>query len=260
MPRMPRPPVDVVVPFAGSDTELAAVRARLATLRLRDGDSARVVDNRGDPVASSYYARNAGAAAGSAEWLLFLDADVRFDADLLDRLFDPLPADDVGVLAGGIVDEVVEDTPVARLLAQRGGMSQRIVTDRERPYAQTAHCAVRRRAFEAVGGFAVVRSGGDADLCLALAEAGWRLEARHDVAVRHAARATLGAAVRQMARHGSGAAWVEQRHPGTFPARRWPGLLAWGVRRLGRRETALDALLVWAFEAGRVLPNRARRR
>jgi GT2 family glycosyltransferase len=271
MPRMPRPSADVVVPFAGSESALADARARVATLRLGPADTARVVDNRSQPVRSSYYARNAGAAAGSAEWLVFLDADVRFDPDVLDRLLDPPPADDVAVLAGGIVDEVVVDTPVARALVRRGAMSQRVVTDRERPYAQTAHCAVRRAAFDAVGGFASdARSGGDADLCLRLTVAGWRLEARHDTVVRHEARATVRAAVRQMVRHGAGAAWVERRHPGALPARRPLGLALWGLRRLaaaarralrGDRDEALDAtldaLLTWAFEAGRRVPNRA---
>jgi hypothetical protein len=274
MPRMPRPSADVVVPFAGTDAALADVRARVAALTLREGDSARVVDNRAQPVASSYAARNAGAAAGTAEWIVFLDADVRFGPDLLDRLLDPPPAADVGILAGGIVDEVVADTPVARALARREAMSQRVVTDRDRPYAQTAHCAVRRSAFAAAGGFAGdIRSGGDADLCLRLADAGWRLEARHDVAVRHEARATLPAAVRQLARHGSGAAWVDARHPGALPARRPLGLAVWGLRRLaaaarstaggdrdGALDAGLDAVLTWAFEAGRLLPNRARRR
>jgi GT2 family glycosyltransferase len=287
---MPRPSATVVVPFKGPDRELGDLVARMATLRTRPGDHVVVVDNRPGPadgtaaerhgvlvlrdgaVRSAYHARNAGArAAPDAEWLVFLDTDVRFDPDLLDRLLDPPPADDVGVLAGGVTDTVVTDTAVARALVRRRQMDQRVVTDRARPYAQTAHCAVRRAAFDAAGGFVPgVRSGGDADLCLRLADAGWRLESRHEVAVRHAARATLGAALRQVARHGAGAAWVERRHPGALPARRPLGLLAWGAGRLcaaavrrargdrdGAWDAALDALLTWAFEAGRLLPARA---
>jgi GT2 family glycosyltransferase len=256
----------VVVPFAGSDAALADVRARVAQLTLNEGDTARVVDNRTQPIASSYFARNTGAARGQAEWLVFLDADVRFDPDLLDRLLDPPPADDVGVIAGGIQDEVVEDTPVARALTRRAAMNQRVVTDRPHPFAQTAHCAVRRAAFEQIGGFAQdIRSGGDADLCFRLRDAGWRLEARHHAVVRHEARATLRAVVRQVARHGAGAAWVNRRHPGTLPPRRSLGWLKWTLARAvrgvrGDRDALLDAVLGWAFELGRLLPNRARRR
>ena len=270
---MPRPSADVVIPFAGSEAALREVRSRVAALALREGDSARVVDNRVQPVRSSYFARNAGAAAGTAEWIVFLDADVRFAPDLLDRLLDPAPPGDVGVLAGGIADEVVVDTPVARALQRRGAMDQRVATDRARPFAQTAHCAVRRAAFDAVGGFAAdVRSGGDADLCLRIADAGWRLAARHDVAVGHEARPTLRAVLRQVARHGAGAAWVERRHPGAMPPQRSPGWAVWTLRRLlaaaalaardrdAALDAALDFLLGWAFETGRLLPNRAPRR
>ena len=106
-----RPTVDVVVPFAGPAAELERLRARLAGLRLAEGDSLTVVDNRapgprsGDhrhaavagvaarERAGSYFARNAGAALGAAEWLLFVDADVEAPADLLDRYFAPAPSE-----------------------------------------------------------------------------------------------------------------------------------------------------------------------
>ena len=42
---VPRPPVDVVVPFRGDLDELAGVQRNLARLRLTDGDSLVVVDN-----------------------------------------------------------------------------------------------------------------------------------------------------------------------------------------------------------------------
>jgi GT2 family glycosyltransferase len=287
---MPRLSVDVVVPFAGSEAQLHAVAARLAALALRDGDSVTLVDNRpaaapetapaSPPVRvvraperrSSYFARNRGAAEGHAEWLLFLDADVRFDADLLDRLFATPPAPSTGVLAGAIDDEVVVDGPVARWLRDRRQMDQRNTLGSPRPYAQTAHCAVRRGAFAAVGGFADdIRSGGDADLCFRLADAGWVLEERAEARVRHDARARLGPLLGQLARHGAGTAWLDRRYPGTFPPRRnWPGLAWWLVRSAARaaaratrgdREAALHALLepltVWAFELGRLLPNDA---
>jgi GT2 family glycosyltransferase len=291
-----RPSADVVLPFAGTAAELRAALERLERLELRAGDTATLVDNTpgSDPlparattaagsdalrvlaapeVRSSYFARERGAAGGSAEWIVFVDADTRFGPDLLDRLLDPPPAGGVGVVAGGVADEVVADTAVARSLLRREAMSQSAVTGRDRPYALTAHCAVRRSAYEQVGGFdTTVRSGGDADLCFRLAGAGWALEERAGAVVLHAARSSLRAAVRQVARHGSGAAWVDRRHPGTFPARRPAGLLAWSARRLataaacaarGDRDGALDAsldpLLTWAFEAGRRIPNRAPR-
>src|SRR3712207_7575346 len=49
-------------------------------------------------------------------------------------------------------------------------------------YAQTANAAVRRTAFDAVGGFEErIRSAGDADLCWRVVAAGWELEARPEI-------------------------------------------------------------------------------
>src|SRR5947207_5717214 len=113
---MSRPAVDVVVPFVGSDEELADLLARLDALELADGDSLTVVDNgraarAADPRViaapqqqSSYYARNRGAERGSAPWLLFIDADVEPPRDLVDRYFDAEPADNTAVLAGAVED------------------------------------------------------------------------------------------------------------------------------------------------------------
>lgn len=284
-----RPTVDVVVPFAGTAAELAALVARLEALATRDGDTVLVVDNRGvgTPVSShvrvieatarrgSYHARNAGAAAGSAPWLLFIDGDVEPARDLLDRLFDPAPAQRTGALAGAVIDEPPPPGgrgPAAlRYAWLKSSMSQETTLGHGRwAYAQTANCAVRRQAFADVGGFADdVRSGGDADLCFRLEAAGWRLESRPGAAVLHRNRVTVRRMLAQRARHGAGTAWLAQRHPGTFPPRSLPGVAWWGVRRAvsgggsllrGDHDAALVGLLdgpaVLAVELGRRLPNR----
>jgi GT2 family glycosyltransferase len=136
-------------------------------------------------------------------------------------------------------------------------------------YAQTANCAVRRVAFEEVGGFCDdVRSGGDADLCFRLRKAGWEIEARERATAVHRSRRTLRKLIRQRARHGSGAAWLARRYPGSFPRARWLGLVKWTftsltgaalARARGRNDeavvAAVEPLLKWAFELGRLLPN-----
>jgi hypothetical protein len=277
-----RPSVDVVVPVAG---DVAAVLRRLDALALRDGDTLTVVDNRGANCTdsrvvvavgerSSYYARNRGAERGGAPWLVFLDADVEPPADLLDRYFETPPGERAGVLAGGIVDAPGESWAERYALA-KGSMSHETTLAHGRwAFAQTANCAVRREAFEAVGGFCQgIRSGGDADLCFRLRDAGWTLEARPDAAVVHRNRGSVPRMLGQRFRHGSGAAWLGRRHPGALPARRWPGLALWALRRAaagvralvrGDRDAAVAGLLdgpaVWAFELGRLVPNRPLRR
>ena len=284
-----RPAVDVVVPFAGPPAGLRALVARLEALRTRAGDTVVVADNRGVGVPGSdrvgvidatsrrgsYHARNAGARAGSAPWLLFFDADVEPAHDLLDRLFEPAPAERTGVLAGAVIDEPppsgARGPAALRYAWLKSSMSQETTLGHGRwAFAQTANCAVRRAAFADVGGFSdEARSGGDADLCFRLEAAGWGLESRPGAAVLHRNRATIPRMLAQRARHGAGAAWLARRHPGAFPPRRGPGLAWWGLRRAGQgvgalvrgdRDAALVGLLdgpaVWAFELGRRLPNR----
>ena len=282
-----RPSVDVVVPFAGSDAELEVVARGVGRLERSDDDSATIVDNRptADPAGrigevsivgapecqSSYFARNRGAAAGDGEWLVFIDADVTAPPDLVARYFKEPPGDRTGLLAGGILDaEVGAPTAVSRYLTESSSMSQDNTLRGDWPYAQTANCAVRRAAFEEIGGFNDgIRSGGDADLCFRLRAAGWELETRDDAVVEHHARSTLRAMVRQRARHGSGSAWLNRTYPGSFPAERWLGLIKWTVIELGRSagrllrgdrrgaaRAAVAQASAWALQLGRLLPNR----
>ena len=281
-----RPAVDVVVPFAGPVAALRELVARLAALEVRVGDTVTVAVNRaGLPLSvgfpgvrvveaagrrSSYHARNVGARLGRAPWLLFIDADVEPPGDLLDRLLDPPPGERTGVLAGGVRD-LPGSGAAARYAVLTDAMSQDVTLGHGAwAFAQTANCAVRRTAFEAVGGFREVRSGGDADLCFRLRDAGWELERRDDAAVGHRGRSSVPALLRQRARHGAGVAWLDRAHPGSFPSRSLPGVLrytgrrwrtALRARRAGDRDAALRAALdgpaLLAFEAGRrLVPNR----
>jgi len=280
-----RPAVDVVIPFGGDRAGWAETVHRMSRLRLGSGDTLTVVDNTGevdDPralvataYASSYYARNRGAERGRAEWIVFLDSDVVPVPDLLDRHFDPPPDERTAIVAGGIVDQAPDGAGLAlRYAGLKRSMSHETVLTGRWSFAQTANCAVRRSAFEEVGGFApAVRSGGDADLAFRLAQHGWRLEVRGHAEVVHLNRPTVKALLRQRMRHGSGAAWLQERHPGSFPPRNKLGLLRWTfvtwARALGARARgdtdqalvcALDPVAVWAFELGRRVPNYASRR
>ncbi len=283
-----RPAADIVIPVAGTRARVEEVVTRFGRLTLRDGDTLTVVDNRGVGAAgavvaadvhTSYHARNAGAARGVAPWIVFLDADVEAPAGLLDALLggDPIP-DDVGVIAGGIIDTLPADGAglAVRYAHASAALSHTTVVDGrgEWAFAQTANAAVRRSVFETLGGFREdVRSGGDADLCFRARAAGFQLLVRGDAAVRHASRDTVRGVLGNRFRHGTGAGWLQSEHPGSMPPRRWPGLILWGVRRFGAGLAAgvrgdrdgfakgvLDGPAVWAFELGRRVPNRELRR
>jgi GT2 family glycosyltransferase len=287
----------VIVPFRGESAELDRLVATLQRLELDHDDEVIVADNRAESgedrsesadgrvygrvrfcaaagIRSPGFARNRAAARAVGEWLVFIDADTVPSASLVDDYFHPAPAGDTAILAGEIVDFAASPTLAARHSARRGQLSQRVTLGRAgSPYAQTANCAVRRAAFVAVGGFAQdARAGEDADLCFRIAEAGWKLEARPRATVQHRSRESLSGLLGQLARHGSGAAWLNERYPGVFaPPRPWQ-LAARLARQLARaavatahrdRPAAQSALLelaeACAFEAGRLLPNRARR-
>jgi GT2 family glycosyltransferase len=286
-----RPRVDVVVPFRGELAQLEDLRCRLERLRLRDGDTVLVVDNTprqteahtaGNDVvsvvsATSYatpgFARNRGTAHGTADWIVFLDADTEPAPNLLDLYFDPPPEASTGLLAGGVLDEPVSSRgpAAARYAYLQDAMSQRQTFRlNEWAFSQMANAACRRVAFETLGGFREdIRAGEDADFCYRLRLRRWGIERREHARVVHRNRQTIPAFIAQKALHGSGAAWLNRAYPGSFPARRRHGLVWWGVRHSARGllsairhrnfdEAVLavfDPLEQLSFEFGRSLPN-----
>lgn len=280
----------MVIPFAGSQTELEELISRARDIRLGPGDSVTVVDNRLEgrmPEISddeylrvtaardrpgSYLARNRGAAEGSGGWLLFIDADVDPPAHLLDLYFATEPEPSTAVLIGAVEDEPVaagRSSAVARFLLEHSSMSQENTSPGPWGYAQTANCAIRRSAFEDIGGFREdLRSAGDADICFRLRAAGWGFEQRQGARVTHRSRTTLRGLVRQRARHGSGGGWLQRAYPGSSPPSPVPGLVRWSCRetvragakllrgdRRAAAAIALDPVSSWAFELGRLIPN-----
>jgi len=281
-----RPTVSVIVPFVGSQDELEDLVSRLRGLALAEGDEIVIADNRpgGRPPADvaglrwvpapevpvAAFPRNAGAAAAGGEWLVFVDCDTEPQPGLVDAYFSPAPAEDAGLLAGGIDDVAARPTLTARYVVARGKMDQGASLANPRgPYAQTANCAVRRAAFEQVGGFDTsIRWAEDPDLCWRLQDAGWKLEERPGARVAHRARESVRGLLVQMTRHGRGAGWAQRRYPGSFPpptARQLVGRAGhYGRRALralrgGDRTEAsfllLDLACLYAFDLGRRLSN-----
>lgn len=287
-----RDSVDVIIPFMGSREQLRALAARVSDLRLGVCDSLTVVDNSRhgvlDPASqawpmrivtargrqSSYHARNRGAAGGSGVWLVFLDADVDPVPDLIDRYLLAAPQAQCGFLVGSVRDIVAtggqHESIASRYSRMRRLIDQANTLQMRRPYAKTANCAVRRAAFEQVGGFADdIRSGGDADLCLRLQDAGWAFEVRPDAVVQHSSRRRISGLLAQRGRHGSGAEWLEARYPGFVGPRRGTiglarNIAGGAIRSLlsycrGDVDSAivqlLDPISNAAFEMGRRIPN-----
>lgn len=226
---MSRPPVSVVVPFAGDVAHAQEAVALLRSLRVGAGDELILADNGGSapPMidgimvvraqgeGSPSRARNAGAAAAGNDWLLFLDSDVRAPAGLLDDFFAEPPGDEYGAVTGDIVG-----VPDARTLAARYGTVRNFLGQRShvmnpfRPRASSANLLVRRAAFEQVGGYREgIRQAEDTDLTWRLQEAGWRLGFAEHAVVQHAYRETLRGLGRQWRGYAAGAAWLAGEYP-----------------------------------------------
>jgi GT2 family glycosyltransferase len=240
-----RPPVSVVMPFAGDAASAARAVNALKSLTVRDGDELILSDNSGgagsvDGVAvvrasgerSPSHARNAGAGHATRDWILFLDADCVPDPGLLDAYFGDPVGDKTGALAGEVVP-----VPGGQTLAERYGAARNFLGQQAHlahPYrarAVAANLLVRRVAFEQLDGFVEgVRAGEDTDFCWRLQDAGWLLEAR-PARVEHRYRATVSELRRQWRGYAAGRAWLSRRYPGFTPE---PALSRL-VRRRGRR-------------------------
>ncbi|MEA2397925.1 MAG: hypothetical protein QOK25_1481, partial [Thermoleophilaceae bacterium] len=290
----PRPGVSVVVPFLGDVEEQRATRGWMRRLRLGPGDEAILVDNgraaaasgggggESDPgpdtavttiratgERSSYHARNVGARRAQGEWLLFLDADTRPPPSLLDDYFREPVDQRCGAVAGGVVAARDQRALVACYAASRRYLSQAAhFRDAHRPYGITANLLVRRAAWEGVGGFVEgIRSGGDADFCWRIQDAGWTLAYREPAAVEHRHRERLMPQLRQMARYSAAIAWMDRRLPGSSPrppvlrrlGRAAGGTGVWLAAGRPRRSlfSAIDGLVVIAEGVGWLMSNDA---
>lgn len=286
---MSRPGVSIVVPFAGDVAQALVALALLRSLQVGPRDERILVDNCGAAPAaddlrvlrargerSPAHSRNAGAASAQGEWILFLDADVRAPADLIDRYFaEPVDAR-VGALVGEIRPAPGGDSLASRYGAARNFLSQRAhLAHPFRPRAAAANLLVRRSVFEALEGFTEgVRAAEDTDFCWRLQDLGWTLELRPDAAVEHVYRTSLRELRAQWRSYAAGRAWLARRYPGFrpepalkrllrrrgarsgTPAR--PGTALAGPRnRLERLEfLALDALLAIDELIGLRMSNR----
>jgi GT2 family glycosyltransferase len=252
--------ISVVIPVRNRPDEVAvAVRATLASVQAAGLDGPRaeviVIDNgstdrtaaaageAGARVVSEQQpsrarARNLGAQEAGGRWVAFLDSDCEPDPGWLGALLERIrdlesSTDRLGAVAGAIRD-AEPTSPVITYLRERRWFDQEKYlarTGRE-PFAPrfalTANLAVRRDLFLDLGGLDpnLLHAVEDADFCLRLADAGWRLDYAAEAIVTHHHRATAGGLWHQAVDWGAGQAelfakwrsrwdrsvWIDPRH------------------------------------------------
>ena len=228
-----------------------AARALPATLAALDGVDVVVVDNASrdhtaavarahgarvvvEPRPSRALARNAGVRATDAAVVAFLDAGCVPAPGWLDAI----RACDADLRAGAVV-VTTGDRPTR---AERFEAAWRFRQERNvaAGWSVSANLAVRREAFERVGGFdpAYRHVGEDVDFCLRATAAGARLAYCPEAVATHAAEPTLAGVARRAFWQGFASVQHARRLPGRAGRRYWrhPRPLVagdWALRSLG---------------------------
>jgi hypothetical protein len=167
--------------------------------------------------------RNAGVRSATYDVIMFIDSDCRATPDLLRRHLATLrsPAATVSAVAGPTVVRG-DGTAVARIMSRSRLLNSAFEWPgraRRVGWATTCNLAVRRSAFEAVGGFAerplTVVGGEDVDLGIRLNEAGHTIGCDPAAIVVHdeASIGSLGTVCRRLVTYGRSGQWLIDVHP-----------------------------------------------
>jgi glycosyltransferase involved in cell wall biosynthesis len=208
--------LDVIVPVYNAEKTIeACIQSILAAIDGHDGVDVLFVDNgstdatvdiirrHGDRIRlveaaemGSYAARNAGAAAGSGDFLLFTDGDCIVDRHWLAAFLAHLEAFPQARLVAGpiVLFDRPGDNRYAVKFEEIFDFNQAAAVKNN--LAMTANLLVARDLFVAINGFdARLRSGGDSDFCLRATQHGATLDYCEAAIVRHPSRGTISALV-----------------------------------------------------------------
>lgn len=175
-------------------------------------------------------ARNAGAAAATGDVFAFTDDDCVPDEEWLARLSVAFREGDFAAAGGPNLPPPPRDWEEAVVSAAPGAPSHVMLTDEEAEHLPGCNLAVRREAFEEIGGFdeRFHTAGDDVDFCWRLRDAGFRLGFAPGAFVWHWRRPSIRGFLRQQRGYGRAERLLLEKFPQHFtPAgeTKWLGFI-----------------------------------
>lgn len=164
-------------------------------------------------VQSSYAARNFGIRQAQHNFLAFTDADCRPQADWIEQLIKPFINSQVGIVVGEII-ALTGNSLLEQYAERHQLMSQQFLLKHPfGAYGQTANLAIRKQAFIDAGLFRPhLTTGGDADICWRIQQAGWQLESAPEAIIKHRHRNNLTSFRSQFRRYGYSNRYLHELH------------------------------------------------
>ncbi|MEM1334720.1 MAG: glycosyltransferase [Actinomycetota bacterium] len=231
--------LDAALASLGDDTVVLVGNGTDRLPTVRHGTTVPLDSNLGVPGG-----RHAGLRRCHSEVVAFLDDDAVAAPEASDRIVQAFRrASDLAVVSFGVVDEDGRIDPVHVPRPGERGLHR----SGEVSYFLGGACAIRRTAYEEVGGYftGLVYGHEEVELSWRLIEAGWRIEYRPDIEVFHP-RSTIG-------RHADG--WRHTGRNRVLIARRtlpWPvafvHVIVWlvlGALRAARESAGRAYLRGW---------------
>ncbi|MBC7979878.1 MAG: glycosyltransferase [Armatimonadetes bacterium] len=178
-------------------------------------------------------ARNIGAAAANGEIFAFTDDDCEPDQDWLLRLRKAFQDPAIAAAGGPNLPPAAKTWEESVIRASPGAPSHVLLDDSRAEHLPGCNIAVRRLAFESVGGFdpSFRTAGDDVDFCWRLSDAGYHLGFVPGAFVWHRRRPSVGTFLKQQIGYGKAEKLLLAKHPGRFSKSgeaRWNGFVYGG--------------------------------
>lgn len=163
-------------------------------------------------------ARNRGASLAKGSILAYTDDDCQPDRDWIDQLAQGLLRNDVVAMGGPNMPPCASDRMSAIIAATAGSASHVMLDDQFAEHLPGCNFAVRRSAFDVIGGFQEKyhTAGDDVDFCWRLLDHGFQIGFAPCAFVWHRRRASIGAYWKQQWNYGRAEAELIRDHPHRF--------------------------------------------